>query len=127
MLNILVVDDDLTILQAVAAMLRYLKHEVWAVNNAKDALAILRRGPHSIDLMIADLVMKGLSGFELAREIRAERPSLPIIIMSGYVNPQSTGAVETLRELGITQVLTKPMDRQNLDAAIQATLGRQRQ
>ncbi len=121
--RVLVVDDELLVLGVVGSMLEYLKHRVWRASNAPTALAMLHGRQH-FDLVIVDAVLKESSGLDLARQIRTEHPSLPVIIMSAYLGPQSTVAMDTLRKMGVTQVLTKPMGIGDLDAAIHAALGR---
>ncbi len=119
--SILVVDDDVAALAVVKAMLEYLKHRVSGVNNCHDALTLLRGRQH-FDVAIVDLVLPGCSGIDLARQIRAEQPSLPIIIISGYISPESTTTLGALQRLGITQILLKPVAPGDLDIAISAVL-----
>lgn len=121
MQKILLVDDDLLTLQTIGKMLEYFNHQVSAVNNADDALALVRE--QHFDVAVVDLVLKGRSGLELTRIIRTERPSLPVIVISGYVNPQSSAAFEALNDLGVAHILTKPIAPGDLEAAIEAVTG----
>jgi PAS domain S-box-containing protein len=83
-LRVLLVDDDRLVLRSTAAMLEDLGHEVLAVPSGESALAIIRDGVTSIDLVIADQMMPGMTGLQLAYEIRAARPGLPVLLATGY-------------------------------------------
>jgi len=83
-LAILLVEDDPEVGDVVAAMLADLGHKVVRADSASAALALLRRRK-SLDLMLTDLVMPGdQSGLDLARQALALRPSLPVILSSGF-------------------------------------------
>jgi CheY-like chemotaxis protein len=71
-------------------------------------------------LVITDLSMPGMSGFELAREILARRPEMPVIMTSGYVRPQDE---ETARLLGIRAVVLKPGTVEELGTMLRELLG----
>jgi CheY-like chemotaxis protein len=61
--------------------------------------------PGDFDVVVTDLSMPGMSGFELAREILALRPDVPVIMTSGYVRPQDEA---TARGIGVRAVILKP-------------------
>ncbi len=121
MANIIVVDDEPVVLDLLTDLIGKLGHKVWRVETAAEVLAILE-GPGHFDLVIVDLVLRGMSGIELARWIQARYPSLPMIAMSGYITDDSTDTVKTLLEIGITQILRKPLDPFILGAAIREAL-----
>jgi CheY-like chemotaxis protein len=83
-LRVLLVDDDRLVLRSTAAMLEDLGHEVLGVPSGESALAIIRDGVTSTDLVIADQEMPGMTGLQLAHEIRAVRPGLPVLLATGY-------------------------------------------
>lgn len=82
----LVVDDEPDMLDMAVALFRNMGYEVLSANNAKDALAILKRTP-SIDVLFADVLMPGMSGVELARQARALAPAIKVLLASGYAAP----------------------------------------
>jgi signal transduction histidine kinase len=82
-LSILVVDDDALVSAGTAAMLEDLGHTVREANSAVQALALLEED-RDIELVITDHVMPGMSGVELARQLRESRPELCVILASGY-------------------------------------------
>ena len=85
-LVILVVDDDPVVLRNTVAMLEDLGHRVFEAASGREALEILRRG-ETLDLVITDQVMPQMTGLQLADAIRAEAPGLPIILATGYAEP----------------------------------------
>ncbi len=121
MANIIVVDDELVVLDLVTHLIETFGHKVWRVGTAAEVLAILQ-GPGHFDLVVLDLVLRGMSGIELAKRIQARYPSLPMIAMSGYIADGSTDVVKTLGDIGITEILRKPLDPFILGAAIREAL-----
>jgi signal transduction histidine kinase/ActR/RegA family two-component response regulator len=81
--KILFVDDDLLIAGSTVALLEDLGHEVTEVHSAKAALRLLDEGLPA-DLLITDHAMPGMTGAELAREVRQQRPELPILLATGF-------------------------------------------
>jgi signal transduction histidine kinase len=87
---ILFVDDDPLIAMSTTEMLEDLGHRVIGANSALHALDILR-SDQPIDLMVTDHVMPGMTGIELAAASREVRPSLPILLATGYADlPEGT-------------------------------------
>lgn len=82
-LNVLVVDDDLLIQMALADMVSELGHAAESVTSAQEALDRVLAG-EAVDLVITDHAMPGMTGLELARKLRAERPELPVMLATGF-------------------------------------------
>lgn len=82
-LVVLAVDDDNLVLMNIVAMLEDLGHTVLHAESGHDALAILDADPN-IDLVVSDQGMPGMTGSQLAHEIKLRRPLLPVIIATGY-------------------------------------------
>jgi CheY-like chemotaxis protein len=80
---ILFVDDDPLIAMSTTEMLEDLGHRVIGASSGPHALDIIRSG-QPIDLMMTDHVMPGMTGIELAAASRQMRPSLPILLATGY-------------------------------------------
>jgi signal transduction histidine kinase len=83
--SILIVDDDPMVAATTAAMLEDLGHSVLVVSSGQLALNVVRSEAH-IDLIVTDYAMPGMTGAELAKHIRQVRPSLPIILATGYAD-----------------------------------------
>jgi PAS domain S-box-containing protein len=113
--RILFVDDEASIARLAQVMLRSLGHTATTFGKPADGLAALRADPRAFDLVITDLTMPGMTGVDLARGIREVREDIPIILSSGYADEVPE---ETLKSLGIVQVLPKPFQMQALGAAV---------
>ena len=114
--RILVVEDNDDVRELVGDLLTQLGYEVEAVQTADDALFRLKRGAVP-DLVLSDIVMPGaINGHQLAENIRALFPAVPVLLTSGYndVVRQSAGIV-----------LAKPFDLATLSAAVKMALGRE--
>ena len=83
-LTILAVDDDLLVLMNTAAMLEDLGHSVVEANSGDRALKAFEEG--DFDLVITDFAMPGMTGMELALEIKTRCPKMPVILASGYAS-----------------------------------------
>jgi CheY-like chemotaxis protein len=81
--RVLLVDDEVLVRMSTADMLSDLGYEVIEASSAEEALESFGDGS-AIDVLITDHLMPGLSGTQLAGELRAIRPELPILIVSGY-------------------------------------------
>ncbi|MDP3870040.1 PAS domain-containing sensor histidine kinase [Phenylobacterium sp.] len=114
-LTVLAVDDDSLVLLNTVAMLEDLGHTVFPAISARDALAVLKR--EKIDLVITDFAMPQVTGLQLADEIRASHPSVPVILATGYAE-LPPGADPTL------PTLAKPFLQNDLARALQEVLGR---
>jgi CheY-like chemotaxis protein len=78
---ILCVDDERVSLIVRARVLEKAGYEVIPANSAAEALHALQSRP--VDLVLTDLVMPGMNGAELAREIKKQNSSLPVLLFSG--------------------------------------------
>lgn len=118
---ILLVDDDVSLLQAIAAILDLEGFESVLCESAPRVVEFLRNLP--ISLVIIDIFMPDQDGMETIRAIREHWPQLPIIAMSGgwrSINPETI--LETARALGAQDALEKPFDRAALVEAVRMAL-----
>jgi CheY-like chemotaxis protein len=83
--NILLVDDEELVRLATAEMLREMGHSVVEAESGAAALAQVRSGI-PVDLLITDYLMPGMRGSDLADEVRAQRPNVPALLLTGYAN-----------------------------------------
>jgi CheY-like chemotaxis protein/two-component sensor histidine kinase len=79
----LLVDDEDLVRMSTADMLIDLGYEVVEVRSADEALSLMGEGLYP-DLVVTDHLMPGMTGLDLARELRSRRPDLPVLIVSGY-------------------------------------------
>ena len=82
--TVLLVEDDLSIRQSANRVLSDCGYEVLEATNGAEALKICERFPARIDLLLCDQVMPGMSGREVAQRVRALRPDVQVIYMSGF-------------------------------------------
>jgi PAS domain S-box-containing protein len=83
----LLVDDEELVRMSIADMLVDLGYEVIEATSAEDALSLFHAGLEP-SLVVTDHLMPGMSGAELARELKAARPVLPVLIVSGYAEAE---------------------------------------
>lgn len=114
-LRVLVVEDDALVAMGVVLMLEELGHEPIEATTALQALALLRDGL-SVDVVISDHKMPGMTGTQLALELRTLAPDLPFILATGFAE-----IPEALRASGL-RVLDKPFGRRELSAALEAVV-----
>lgn len=80
--SILIVEDDLEVRNATRMMVEELGYSAVTAASAIEALQIL--GRENVDLVFTDVIMSGMTGFELAEEVGRKYPHLPVLITSGY-------------------------------------------
>ncbi|WP_455274233.1 PAS domain S-box protein [Rhizobium herbae] len=114
-LKILAVDDDPLILMNMVVMLEDLGHDVTEATSGRSALEIYRTND-DWDLVVTDHSMPGMTGSELARQLRQVRPDLPIVLASGYTDLPPGSVQELVR-------LTKPYSQDQLRKAIEDVTG----
>lgn len=128
MARILVVDDDILICSAIRAWLGGKSFEVTTADGAGAGLAALESA--AFDLMIVDIFMPHMNGFQSIREFHQRAPSIPLIAISGYVfAEQRMPAPDFLRmalDLGATRCLRKPFTPRTLLPVIEASLAETR-
>ena len=115
--TVLLVDDDDAVRGVTADMTGDLGATVIPVAGGEAALAALLVHPE-VDLVIADFAMPGMNGAELARKIAAERPRLPLLILTGYAD---LGAIADVPEDAIVQ---KPVTADELRRRMARALDR---
>ncbi len=84
--KVLLVDDDNSVLGVVGSMLEQLGYEVAAHSSPRDALATVSNSPQSFDVVLTDLTMPKMTGSQLASEVQAILPDMPVILMTGNLD-----------------------------------------
>ncbi len=82
--TVLVVDDDDDVRRVTERILRNAGYHVLSASSSQDAIAVSRGHAERIHLLLTDIVMPGMSGRDLARELTLERADMRVIFMSGY-------------------------------------------
>ena len=115
--NILIVDDDINILEVLYRHLASYNYHVYKAISVKEAVSILR--DNTINLLITDLKMPEIDGFELIKFTTNHYPKLPILVVTGYPSIQdSLLAIKS----GVVEYLTKPFTKEELETAVKKTL-----
>ena len=110
----LAVDDDLLVLDNIAAMLEDLGHAVIEARSGEEAVQLLRRTP-KIDIVVTDYAMPGMNGLQLAEAVAVERPGTAVVICSGYAELPGSMRLDLPR-------ISKPFDQTALAAAIEEAM-----
>ena len=96
---VLLVDDDDAVREVTASMLRELGHVVMEAGSGGAALDIIEREP-KLDLIVIDFAMPGMNGAELARRVKAKRPAMPILFVTGFADRTALSDVSEARIIG---------------------------
>lgn len=119
-MRLLIVEDETELLQDLS---KGLELKGYAVDSAADGeLGYQMAADENYDLIILDLNLPGMSGFELLKKVRAEKPDIKILILSA--NSQLESKLAGF-ELGASDYLTKPFHFAELEARIRVLLNRQ--
>lgn len=118
--HILYVDDDASLLFLVKRLLERHGFRVSAFSNQMSALDALRADAAGCDLVLTDYNMPGLSGLDVAREVRSIRADLPVVVASGFIDD---GLRSQAAAAGVRDLLFKPAAVEDFCSAIQALLG----
>jgi CheY-like chemotaxis protein len=115
--SVLVVEDEALVRMLVAQTLEEAGFSVREAAEAEGALEVLR-GDDAIRLMVTDVGLPGLNGRRLAEAVRAERPDMKVLFMTGYAD---TALLEKVLPEGFG-LITKPFDLDDLAAQAHALI-----
>jgi PAS domain S-box-containing protein len=117
--RVLVVDDEEALVAVTTEVLKHIGYEPVGCADASAALAAFDAG--RIDAVIADEIMPGITGTQLARALRQRRTDLPFVLVSGYTGPLLS---ERALAAGVTEILRKPFQTREIAAALARVLQR---
>ncbi len=116
---ILAVDDDRLTLAVVKRALEGPERKVLTASNGLEAVEVLR--DQAVDLLVTDLEMPLMGGFQLLTHVASRYPAAPVVVLSGVLDDEKRGKV---RELGAMRVLAKPPETDSLRSAVESLLHR---
>ena len=112
--RVLYVDDEEALVRLSTRMLKRLGYEVTGHSDPVAALQDFRSRPQDFDVIVTDASMPRMSGLELARELLAARPDVPILMTSGYLRPEDH---EAALQMGVRGLIMKPNTIEELSRA----------
>ena len=122
----MVVDDEKHIVEMYKRMLGLLGYQVDSRTSPVEAIEALRSNPMKYDLILTDMTMPQMNGYNFAKNITVIRPDLPVILCTGFSDQINE---EKARSVGIHAFLLKPVLFQDLANALRRVLdeGQQRE
>jgi CheY-like chemotaxis protein len=118
--SLLIVDDEDALRQILRTAFTRKGYRVVSASNGLEAIEILGNPSHSIDAVLLDINMPGASGIEVLRSIKAHRPELPVLVLSGHISAETRIVLE---HLGQTDTLSKPYRLDELGRRLRFLIG----
>jgi len=117
--TILVVDDEIDVLEMIELGLRSAGYQMLTADSGERAIEIF--GQQKADLVICDLKMPKMNGITTISRLREQDPGLPVVVLTGYLGPQT---IEECEQLGGVEVVRKPFLFRELSKAVKVALRR---
>ncbi len=117
--HILIVDDDTYVIRINKMVLEQIGYDVTTSTEAKDALNLFENYPQKFDLVITDISMPGLCGFDLTRKLLEIRNDISVIICSGDTSYETENKI---KEVGAKAFISKPATIQTIKSTIKNVL-----
>ena len=117
--RVMFVDDEDAMTDMSTRLLVRMGYQVTSFTRPEEAIAVFMEGPHHFDVVVTDLNMPRLSGLDVARTVHATQPSMPIILVSGFLSGENIPPPE---DSGIRETLSKPFTARQLSAALRRVL-----
>ena len=122
--RVFIIDDDEHVRETVGLVLRQAGYEVLEAADGEEAIAVIESYPtsFSIQVIICDIHLPTVSGYDLISFIREKLPAVPIIVLTGYPDVQGAAA---LFKQGVVDYLIKPGRAETLLDAVKRAIGEQ--
>jgi CheY-like chemotaxis protein len=118
--TVLIVQEEAALRNLTVSTIERLGYKVLVTQSGAEAIALSRRFPGKIDLLLTDLVLEGISGRELAKKLVLDRPSIQVMYVSSFEDKN----VEKLPVLPGSLSLQKPFTRESLAKKVQEAFSR---
>jgi len=112
--SILIIDDEPSIMQALSDILSQFGHTTFTAANGQQGVDIFSQHQHEVDLILSDLSMPNLNGYEVLTKVREIKPDIPFILISGHQDCAINDTV--LNEK--TRMMSKPFDYTQLNQLV---------
>lgn len=113
-MHVLLVDDNAACLQAVTLMLKKTGVSITTAKSAHEARALA--STHNFDVIISDIGLPDVDGFELVDYFCKLKPTVPVVVLSGHVLQSSS---EILGQMGVVKILEKPIYSKQIQEIIE--------
>ena len=121
--HVLVIDDENFVRKTICDNLKLSGYQIASAANDEEGLKMIEASALP-GVVITDIIMPGMSGLEVISEIRKSYPSIKVIAISGGGRiKESEDLLEKARELGANATLSKPIDLDELERAVEELLG----
>lgn len=121
--NLVIVDDEEMVLTSIRSFLMLeTEYDVHAFLSAKEALAHIRE--NDVDLVISDYLMPEMDGIHFLGEVKAVKPDITRIILTGYADKEN--AIKAINDVGLFQYIEKPWDNEDLRIIIRNGLDKKK-
>jgi PAS domain S-box-containing protein len=117
--HVLLVDDEPALRHSISRLLERLGYKVTTLASPAEALQVFCGDKRAFDLVLTDLSMPGMTGVDMAKEMLAARPDVPIVVMSGFT---ATWTPEALQAMGVRSLISKPISAALLASTVRETL-----
>jgi DNA-binding response OmpR family regulator len=117
--RVLIVDDEEELVSALAERLELRGYQARGVTSGAAALEALET--RGWDVVVVDIRMPGIDGFELARRVRTEHPDCAVVLLTGRTSAEDAEAAESV---GAFEYLVKPVPIEVLEGVLRAAAGR---
>lgn len=122
-MHVLIVDDDPIVVESCRRILAAEGFHLTIAGNAESAISILASDA-SVDMILTDIKMPKQDGFQLIAYTSAAHPDLPVLMMTGYLTPET---VERGRQSGADGFIAKPFTPDELVTAVRNTVKSEKQ
>ncbi len=103
--TILIIEDEDDLRKLLGIVLQELGYRVLSAGNGEDGLAHFKANPDEIQIVVTDLDMPGMSGLEVSKALKKLKPSLHVIVTTGYLD----GSIrENIKTIGVSDIIQKP-------------------
>jgi CheY-like chemotaxis protein len=119
--HLLLVDDEASLVAFIERMLKRLGYHVTTYTSSFDAMTAFQEHPQDFDLVLTDMTMPHMTGAQIARKVKAIRPEVPVLLMTGFSSKIKRDGKESF---AIDDVLYKPILKPDLAKAIRRLLDR---
>ncbi len=109
--TLLLIEDELFVRKPIKLLLEKLGFIVIVATSGEEGIKIYKKEKNKIDVVISDMVMPGMSGADVFRELKKINPNVKVIIMSGY---SLENEINELKQQGLNYYLTKPVNAKDI-------------